>query len=119
MTHPYEAFYYRWYLGESPAVRGLVFSPLDEQDTYVIKPESIRFDRARARILETASTHARMWVVGQSVRSFASDSAEEARVLAWMDETFVRAVDLGTLTGSDPVVRLYEVREPAPARSNR
>jgi 4-amino-4-deoxy-L-arabinose transferase-like glycosyltransferase len=119
VTHPYEAFYYRWYLGTRLPVRGLVFTPLDEQDSYVIKPEGVRFDRARARIVETAARHPRMWLVGQSPRSFASDAGEEAKVLAWMDQTFTRVIDLGVLTASDPVVRLYEVRGPSRPESIR
>ena len=115
VTHPYEAFYYRWYLGDRIPVRGLLFTPIDEQETYVIKPAAVRFERARARILEAAADHPRMWLVGQSKRSFAADAVEEARIIAWMEGTYHRADDLGALTGADPIIRLYEARSPSSA----
>ena len=113
VVHPYEAFFYRWYLGEQLPIRGLVFTALEDQEGYVIKPPPVELERARARIGAAAAVYSRIWIVGQSTRSFASDAREEARVLAWMDETFTRAADLGALTGNDPIVRLYTVR-PAP-----
>jgi mannosyltransferase len=118
VTHPYEAFYYRWYLGSRLQVRGLTFTPIDEQDSYVIKPGPVRFDHARARVLAMAADHPRMWVVGQSPRSFASDEQEQARVLEWMDQTYRRAVDLDAVIGPDPIVRLYE-RAPGGPESGR
>jgi mannosyltransferase len=108
-VHPYEAFYYRWYLGPEPAMTGLVFTALEDQGTYVIKPASITLERAEPRVLAAARAHDRLWIVGQTTRSFASDPIEEARVLAWMDATFHRLDDLNGLTHADPVVRLYRV----------
>jgi hypothetical protein len=108
VTHPYEAFYYRWYLGTRLPVRGLTFTPIDEQESYVIKPAPVRFDHARSRVIATAAEHPRMWVIGQSARSFASDEREQARVLEWMDRTYRRTIDLAPVIGSDPIVRLYE-----------
>ncbi len=109
VVHPYEAFYYRWYLGPDVPDVGLVFTALEDQPGYVIKPPALTFDEARARAQRAAATYRRFWVVGQSRRAFASDAREEARVLAWMDQTYVRADDLGVMTGGDPVVRLYAV----------
>jgi hypothetical protein len=108
VPHPYEAFYYRWYLGTRLPVRGLTFTPIDEQESYVIKPAPVRFDHARSRVIATAAEHPRMWVIGQSARSFASDEREQARVLEWMDRTYRRTIDLAPVIGSDPIVRLYE-----------
>lgn len=119
VTHPYEAFYYRWYLGDRIPVRGLLFTPIDEQETYVIKPAAVRFEQARARILEAAADHPRLWLVGQSKRSFAADAAEEARIIAWMEATYRRADDLGALTGADPIIRLYDARSPSSASPGR
>jgi 4-amino-4-deoxy-L-arabinose transferase-like glycosyltransferase len=113
VVHPYEAFYYRWYLGQRLPIRGLVFTALEDQEGYVIKPPPVEFERARARIGTAAAEYSRIWIIGQSTRSFASDAREQARVLAWMDETYDRAADLGGLTGDDPIVRLYTAR---PAR---
>jgi hypothetical protein len=110
VVHPYEALYYRWYLDGLMPDRGLVFTALEDQGGYVIKPASVELSQARARIEEAAAAHPRLWVVGQSRRSYASDAAEEARVLAWMDSTYNRTGDLGALTGNDPIVRLYSVR---------
>lgn len=115
VVHPYEALYYRWYLGDRMPAIGMVFTALEDQKEYVIKPPSVEFSRARARIAAAASTHPRMWVIGQSPRSFASDAKEQARVLAWMDATYERAADLGNLTGNDPIVRLYTVKSAAAA----
>jgi hypothetical protein len=109
VTHPYEAFYYRWYLDARLPVRGLLFTPIDEQDTYVIKPADLRFEQAMARVLQAASGHPRFWFVGQSGRSFAGDAHEEARLIEWLERSYRRVDDLGTMTGSDPVIRLYEV----------
>jgi hypothetical protein len=119
VTHPYEAFYYRWYLGTRLPVRGLTFTPIDEQDAYVIKPPPVRFEQARSRVAAAAADHPRLWVIGQSSRSFASDPREEARVLEWMDRTYARAADLAAVVGPDPVVRLYERRPSAGAEPAR
>ena len=50
VVHPYEAFFYRWYLGEQLPIRGLVFTALEDQEGYVIKPPPVELERARARI---------------------------------------------------------------------
>jgi hypothetical protein len=111
VVHPYEALYFRWYLAERLPIRGLVFTALEEQPGYVIKPPPIEFEPARRRVVAASSEYSRLWIVGQSPRSFSSDPHEQARLLAWMDEAYVRADDLATLTGDDPVIRLYEVRQ--------
>jgi hypothetical protein len=115
VVHPYEALYYRWYLGDRVPAAGMVFTALEDQKEYVIKPPAVELARARARIEAAAATHPRMWVIGQSPRSFSSDAREQARVLAWMDGAYDRVADLGNLTGNDPVVRLYAVRNRAGA----
>ncbi len=107
-VHPYEALYYRWYLGADVPAVGLVFTALEDQGTYVIKPPDLQFDLARRHILEAAARYERMWVIGQSPRSFASDPAEEQRVLHWMDgryssESVARPPGLG----AEPELRLY------------
>jgi uncharacterized membrane protein len=117
-VHPYEQFYYHWYLDDRMPMQGLVFTALADQPGYVIKPPPIEFDRAAARITGAAAMHPRLWIVGQSRRSFASDAQEESRLFAWMDARFDRVADLDALTGGDPVVRLYAVRQ-APAGSTR
>ena len=96
VVHPYEAFYYRWYLGQRRAHRGLVFTALEDQPGYVIKPPPRSSSSGRARAsARSPPTHRRSGSIGQSTRSFASDAREEARVLAWMDETYDRVDDLG------------------------
>ena len=114
VVQPYEAFYYRWYMGEAMPITGLVFTALEDQERYVIKPPPLTLEQARTRVLDAASRHPRLWLVGESTRSFASDAAEEARLLAWMDETFDRVSTLDALTGGDPTVRLYAVRSGSP-----
>jgi 4-amino-4-deoxy-L-arabinose transferase-like glycosyltransferase len=116
VVHPYEALYYRWYLGGRIPTRGMVFNALEDQERYVIKPPPVELARARSRILAAATVHPRMWVVGESTRSYASDPLEEARVLDWMDAAYNRTADLGRLTGDDPIVRLYARRDDAPGR---
>jgi 4-amino-4-deoxy-L-arabinose transferase-like glycosyltransferase len=114
-VHPFETFYYQWYLGAERPVLGLTFTPLVEQETYVIKPEPLNLDKARSRASAAAGTHARLWIVGQSARSFTSrDGREERELLEWMDAQLGRIDDLGALTGDDPVVRLYRGRAAAP-----
>ena len=116
-VHPFETFHYQWYLGAERPVMGLTFTPLVEQATYVIKPKPLDVEVAKARALESARTHERLWVVGQSPRSFSSrDAAEERELLAWLDMRFGRLDDLGALTGDDPVVRLYRGRAAADVR---
>jgi uncharacterized membrane protein len=108
-VHPYEAFYYRWYLGDRVPMQGLVFTALVDQPGYVMKPAAIRLSDAQPRIEAAARQATRLWVVGQSMRSFASDVNEESRVLAWMDQTYRRVDDLGGLTGDDPHILVYAV----------
>lgn len=110
VVHPFEAFYYRHYLGPALPIEGLVFTPLVEQEAYVIKPEPLQLEEATRRALAAAARHPRFWVVGGSPRSFATDAGEEARLFAWLDATFVRLADLDQVTGADPVIRLYERR---------
>ncbi len=112
-VHPYEALFYRWYLGPTVPMKGLVFTALEDQPGYVIKPPAIRFDSARPRVEAMGRQYDRVWIVGQSARSFASNAAEEQRLFAWMDARYGRLDDLSALTGGDPVVRLYAG---APAR---
>ena len=110
-VHPFEAFYYQWYLGIDRPVLGLTFTPLVEQPTYVIKPAPLDVEAAKARVLAASRTHDRLWIVGQSRRSFtSSDEAQEREVAAWMDEHLGRLEDLGTLTGGAAMVRLYRGR---------
>jgi len=122
-VHPFEVLSYRWYLGPGPAMMGLTFTPLSsEQPDYVIKPAPLGVDVAKARVREAAASHARLWVIGQSRRSFSSaDEAQERELLGWLDGEFVRADDLGGLTHDDPVVRAYRVRSAPgePAGANR
>lgn len=112
VVQPYEAFFYRWYLGDLLPITGMVFTALEDQHTYVIKPPPVRLGVAQARVGTAAARHERLWVIGQSRRSFASDAAEEARILAWMDAEYERVADLDHLTGGDPVIRLYDVQRP-------
>jgi 4-amino-4-deoxy-L-arabinose transferase-like glycosyltransferase len=106
-VHPYEAFFYRWYLGDRVPMEGLVFTALTDQPGYVIKPADLDFERARARVEQAAARFSRVWVVGQSRRSFASNTVEQARLLAWMDTKWQRLGDLAAVTGGDPDIRLY------------
>jgi 4-amino-4-deoxy-L-arabinose transferase-like glycosyltransferase len=111
-VHPFESFHYRWYLGAERPLMGLTFTPLVEQATYVIKPDPLVVDLAKNRVLNAARAHDRLWIVGQSPRSFSSrDAAQEAELLAWMEARFGRVDDLGALTGNDPVVRLFRGRQ--------
>ncbi len=111
-VHPYEAFFYRWYLGGGLPMRGLVFTALEDQPGYVIKPPLLEFEPARARVERAAAEFSRLWVVGQSRRSFASDPVEQARLLAWMDTRFRALGDLDSVTGGDPEIRLYAAGAP-------
>jgi len=107
-VHPYEEFYYRWYLGPDRSMTGLVFTALEDQPGYQIMPESIRLEAAQPRVLNAARTHDRLWVVGQTDKSYAAkDASDEPRLFAWMDQTFGRLDDLSGLTGGDPQIRLY------------
>jgi hypothetical protein len=111
-VHPYEAFFYHWYLGDGLPMRGLVFTALEDQPGYVIKPPQLEFEPARARVERAATEFSRLWVVGQSRRSFASDPSEQARLLAWMDARFRPLGDLDAVTDGDPEIRLYAARVP-------
>jgi hypothetical protein len=117
VVHPFESFYYRWYLGPAWPMQGLVFTALDEQDTYVIKPPPLDLAMARARVERVARGHPRFWVIGQSTKSFASDAADEARLFDWLDRRYSRLVDLGRLTDGDPTIRLYGVPPGTAGRS--
>jgi hypothetical protein len=110
VVHPFEAFFYRWYLGHEIPIRGMVFTALEDQGGYVIKPPPVQFDRAIPRVLEAAERHTRLWVIGGSPRSFATDMQEEQRILSWLDARFDRVADLDYVTGGDPRIRLYDVR---------
>ena len=110
-VHPYEALYYRWYLGSKVPMKGLTFTALEDQPGYAIKPEPLRLDQAQRRVIDTARTYDRLWVVGQSPRSFASDRAAEREFLTWMRSTFGQPVlDLGEVTGRDPELLVFKVR---------
>lgn len=109
-VQPYESFYYRWYMGPRYPMQGLVFTALEDQGGYVIKPPYITLDVAAPRAQAAARSYDRMFVVGQSLRSFVSDPVEEKRVFDWMDHTFQRVDDLSALTGGDPIVRLYATK---------
>jgi 4-amino-4-deoxy-L-arabinose transferase-like glycosyltransferase len=110
-VHPYEAFFYRWYLGDRVPMEGLVFTALVDQPGYAIKPPLLEFDRARARVEQAANRYPRVWVIGQSRRSFASDPVEQARLFAWMDTRFSPISSLNDETGGDPEIRLYAMRD--------
>jgi hypothetical protein len=109
-VHPYEAFFYRWYLGDRLPMEGLVGTALEDQPGYVIKPPLLQFDRARERVEDAAGRYTRLWVIGQSGRSFASDPAEQARLFAWMDARFSRTAHLNEVTHGDPRIQAYAVR---------
>jgi hypothetical protein len=119
-VHPYEALHYRWYLGPDLPLRGLTFTALTEQDTYVIKPPPLSVPVAQQRVRAAASEHRRFWVIGQSARSFSvRDTAEETTLFGWLDGEFEKDQDLTGLVGPDPVVRLYRSRKPALPRPER
>jgi uncharacterized membrane protein len=108
VVHPFEAFFYRWYLGPTWPIRGLLFTPLEEQERYVIKPPPFDLDRARDRIVRIAQEHDRFWVVGQSPRSFRfDDPGAEVQLFAWLDAEYLRLTDLDAVTGGDPLIRAY------------
>jgi hypothetical protein len=107
LVHPFETLYYRWYLGDSMPMQGVMFTPLEEQTSYVIKAPPLDLARAQARVRQAAERHDRVWVVGQSEKSFASDPGDEARLFAWLDDHYERVADLDALTGGDPHIRLY------------
>jgi len=107
VVHPYEAFYYRRYLGQGIPIVGATFTPLTEQAEYVIKPEPLDAAAARSR-LETALASAhRIWVIGASRRSFAASETEQQTLLEWMTRRYGEVARLDALTGGDPEVRLY------------
>ena len=107
VVHPFEAFYYRWYLGPDVAIKGLVFTALEDQAHYEVKPESVRLETAVPRIEDAAGRYRRLWVIGQSPRSFVSDEGEQRRLLEWMNHSYRCVEDLGATIGPDPVVRAY------------
>jgi mannosyltransferase len=111
VVHPFEALSYRRYLDPSMPIRGLTFTPLLDQQEYVIKPAPLTLAVATERLTELVGSQQRFWIVGQSPRSFASDAAEERRVFQWLDERYVPLADLGDLTGGDPRVVLYGRRQ--------
>ncbi len=106
-VHPYEGFYYRWYLGDHVVMKGLVFTALEDQGTYAIKPPPLTFEVARPRVQAAAQAYERLWLIGQSKRSFASDAREELRLVRWMDREYSLVEDFSRLTGADPIIRLY------------
>lgn len=108
-VHPYEAFYYRWYLGPDVPMKGIVFTALEDQGVYVIKPPALELDAVRSRVVAFMEQYDRVWIVGQSTRSFASDAMEERRLFTWIDG-YGRLDDLSGLTGGDPIIRLYPGR---------
>lgn len=119
-VHPYESFYYRWYLGDHVAMKGLVFTALEDQETYSIKPPSLSLDVAKPRVQAAAGSYERLWLIGQSPRSFASDAREEQRLVRWMNQQYTVVDDLSALTGADPIIRVYSrVRSGSGARTIR
>jgi hypothetical protein len=110
VVHPFETFYYRWYLDDTMPMQGLTFTALEEQEAYVIKPPPLDLDRAESRIRAAAGTHPRLWIVGQSTKSFASDADAEGQLFAWLDAHARRLADFDALTDGDPHIRLYDVR---------
>ena len=113
-VHPYEALHYRWYFGPDVPLRGLTFTPLTEQQTYVIKPPPLSVPAAQGRVRTVARDHGRFWVIGQSPRSFSvRDTAAEAALFEWLDGEYGLEQDLTGIAGPDPVVRRYRSRRPA------
>lgn len=106
-VHPYEAFYYRWYLGPDVSMLGLVFTALEDQGTYMIKPPDMDVESAWSRIQQFCLKYDRFWLVGQSSRSFASNADEERRLLDRMDRLLERLDELPRAGSGEPVVRLY------------
>ena len=49
---------------EQLPIRGLVFTALEDQEGYVIKPPPVELERARARIGAAAAVYSRIWIVG-------------------------------------------------------
>jgi hypothetical protein len=92
-------------------MEGLLFTPLVEQEAYVIKPPPLDLDRAADRIARIALSHRRFWIVGQTPRSFASDDVREEALLQWIDARYERIADLDDLTGGEPRILLYGVRQ--------
>ena len=114
VVHPYEALYYRRYLGNGFPIIGATFTPLSEQAEYVIKPEPLDAIAAIPRLETSLRSARRVWVVGESRRSFASSEPEERRLLAWMERRYGELARLDALTGGDPAVRLYRADGAAP-----
>jgi hypothetical protein len=115
VMHPFEVLYLRWYLQDRLPMQGLTFTPLVDQRGYEIKPDPPTFEQA-ARVFEDgARRYRRIWLVGQSPRSFSSDEAVERRLRHWLDERFSRVADLGDLTGGDPDITLWATAVPSGA----
>jgi len=113
VVHPFEAFYYGRYLKGTLPVQGVTFTPLVEQDEYVIKPPPLDASGARLRVEKLMSRASRAWVIGQSPRSFASDADQQRLLLAWMDARYSEIARLDALTGGDPTIRVYGGANPA------
>jgi len=105
-VHPYEQFYYRWYLDDRIPMHGLLFTALENQ-SYVIKPAPLDFAQGVRSIERLAPPQARFWIIGQSERGFTSRSPDERRLLEWLDSRYDRVADLSPMTDGDPVVRAY------------
>jgi hypothetical protein len=94
-------------------MHGLVFTALADQGVYVMKPPRLTMETARRRVIALSGDYGRLWVVGQSQRSFASDPVEERKLLAWMRERFgAPAEDLDKVTGGDPVIVAFRTGGP-------
>ena len=112
-VHPFEELFYRWYLGDRVPMEGLTFTVLVDQPGYVLKPPPLDVAQAQLRVRDTLARHRRVWLVGQSPRSFIVDTAPERELRAWMDATCDRVADLGDLTNHDPEIVLYAGRPPS------
>lgn len=118
-VHPFESLYYRWYLDDRLPLKGLMFTALEEQQTYVIKPPPFDVAYARDRVRELSRPYRRFWIVGQSTKSFASDAAGEQQLFDWIESRYAAVANLDRLTGGDPRVRLYDARAVSPAAPSR
>ncbi len=112
-VHPFEELFYRWYLGDRRPMEGLTFTVLVDQPGYVIKPPPFDAAQAQQRVREAIGRYGRVWLIGQSRRSFITELGPEQQLRAWMDATFDRVKDLGSLTGHDPEIGLYAGRAAA------
>ena len=119
VVHPYEAFYYRRYLGPSTPITGLVFTALENQPGYVIKPRDLDVELAKPIVRKAARHSHNLWVIGQSTRSFASDAGQQAALLEWMDTELGPGAVFDDLTGGDPAIRLYAGAAPPDESAER